>query len=246
MVKILGIYANTSGAGKTVVSRLIQNFTLRLPNAYRLGHKQIMGVDQDTQSNSFAVLDNHSSWQMKPLKEIPAQSYAKMFGIDRSLLESREWKNAYNEIYGMKNNDHFIKFAEGNKALFGEDLYADALFRDYDPEEQKIIIPDVRNKNEMDAIKARGGKMLRLFRRQTQGAGFSRDGLLEKEWFDFFIDNSYSFWKLSNNVIRMMIEFKMFIDEKQYNFQPPDEWHPDTIRSKMRDIEDDESVPVLE
>jgi hypothetical protein len=60
---------------------------------------------------------------------------------------------------------------EAGRRLLGEDLWVDALFRDYWPDEN-MVISDVRFPNELTAIQLRGGVVLRVRR---YGIGPARD-----------------------------------------------------------------------
>ncbi|MEU3050904.1 hypothetical protein ABZ705_31150 [Streptomyces sp. NPDC006984] len=53
---------------------------------------------------------------------------------------------------------------EGGRAILGEDVWVDALFRDYEIWDRPTVITDVRFPNEAQAIKRRGGLVVQVVR----------------------------------------------------------------------------------
>lgn len=99
--------------------------------------------------------------------DILKQVCATILGVDRERFEDQDFKASKipGVLWGdMTYRDFLIKL--GTDALrnhFDEDIWVKALLSNIDYEKQdKIIVTDVRFKNEADAIRSLGGKILRL------------------------------------------------------------------------------------
>lgn len=77
----------------------------------------------------------------------------------------------------------------------GNNLWADILLREYS-EDDSWLITDVRFPNEVEAIKSKGGKIIRLIRDNPTDAHSSETALDNFKGFDYVIDNNCSIEQL--------------------------------------------------
>ncbi len=91
------------------------------------------------------------------------------------------------------------------RKTFGESYWINKLFHDY--KHQNWIITDVRYKNEADAIKQRGGILIRLNRNSTSTDTHDSEIELDdySDW-DYVINNNGSIGELAHSVTEIMIK----------------------------------------
>jgi hypothetical protein len=68
---------------------------------------------------------------------------------------------------------------EAGRKVLGEDIWVDALFKDFRPKEEALVITDVRFPNEAQRIKDAGGVMIRI-RRPGVGPAKAPSGLVHR------------------------------------------------------------------
>lgn len=190
--KLIGLYGK-SGVGKDLFTKLFLNSTLRLPAMYVIPGKQIF-LDTPLKEDHINLLSNYSEWKHKKFGDIPKQAYANTFGYEREYLETREFKTKIVDKNGTTGVEHFIKYSEGLKKEFGEDIWVNALFRDYEEKvingNEKWIISDLRFPIELDAITSKNNSLtVKIIREDSPYFG-SKDGLLEDFSFQYIIENN--------------------------------------------------------
>lgn len=97
---------------------------------------------------------------------------------------------------------------------FNPDFWVDQVLDDYQPD-QKLVIADVRFKNEADKIKKAGGILVRVMSdrkvRQSRGVLSNEDDVSEVDLddyvgFDYFINNNSSLENLYKQINHFMME----------------------------------------
>ena len=144
------------------------------------------GIGKDTVG---LMLKKHFGGHIKKFSTLPVGMYKQITGIDFHKL-SRDDKEAV--------RDSFEQFAEGVKNILTEDVWADALLRDY-TEDCIWIITDVRFSEEAQRISDLGGTLVRIV------SDTIRDPTeIEKEldeWrFDHYLGNNSSLDELQKKV----------------------------------------------
>lgn len=98
----------------------------------------ISGPDGSGKDTVGRIIQSILGWNIKKFATIPVAMYKSLFGIDFHSL-SREEKE--------QERAKFIRFCQLQKFFYGEKVFADALFRDYNKE--NWIITDLRYKEEL-------------------------------------------------------------------------------------------------
>ncbi|MEU9126608.1 hypothetical protein AB0D08_00595 [Kitasatospora sp. NPDC048540] len=100
---------------------------------------------------------------------------------------------------------------EAGRAVLGEDIWVDALFRAFRPEAEALVISDVRFPNEARRVKAAGGVVIRI-RRPGVGPLKTRDGAVHQseialdDWpFDAEVVNDGSLDDLRDKLLRVAL-----------------------------------------
>jgi hypothetical protein len=93
---------------------------------------------------------------------------------------------------------------EVGREMFGGNFWIDQAFKQIDPA-ARIVIADVRFPNEADAIKARGGKVIRVNRKDTTAVNrHVSEHALDNYMFDHVIFNDGTLDDLADNVFMLM------------------------------------------
>lgn len=137
MVKLIGI-TGYAGSGKDTVGLIIMH------NLFWFVNKNSCSIQK------FAA----------KVKEVASV----LTGVDAIKFDDQEFKKAYNPLFGMTNRELLQKI--GTEALrdhLHPDVWIKSLFKDYNPSKNIWIITDVRFPNEYQAIKERGGVIIRKY-----------------------------------------------------------------------------------
>jgi hypothetical protein len=93
-------------------------------------------------------------------------------------------KNTYPEVRIFLQN-----LGQAARKVFGETFWIDRMFDKVGPED-RIVIPDVRHRNEADEIRARGGVLIRINRPGKVAAGHvSETDLVDYDWDEEFMND---------------------------------------------------------
>lgn len=149
--------------------------------------------------HSFAAPMKEAMYRLNPIvsaDKIGVFKYKDLvnaYGLDKA-------KDSYPEIRRLLQ----VFGTEVGRDMFGEDFWVNLALNN--AKEDKVVISDVRFKNEANAIKAAGGQVWRINR---HGVGPVTDHPSEVDLdsyaFDYIIDNDFSVLDL-NNVIDMILE----------------------------------------
>lgn len=135
--------------------------------------------------NPIVHSDNMGNFRYKDLVDL--------YGLDKS-------KDSYPEIRRLLQ----VFGTEIGRDMFGTNFWVDLALNSI--KEDRVVISDVRFKNEADAIKSVGGQVWRINR---HGVGpvtnHSSEIDLDSYNFDYIIDNDYSLLDL-HNVVDMLLE----------------------------------------
>jgi hypothetical protein len=92
----------------------------------------------------------------------------------------------------------------GARELFGENFWTDKLFDSLSPE-LNYVIPDVRFRNEAEAIQERGGVLIKITRPGRNGDGHpSETSLADFDGWDLVYDNTGSIPELESVVVEFV------------------------------------------
>ena len=117
-------------------------------------------------------------------------------------------KNMYPEVRTFLQN-----LGSAARKTFGEDFWIERLLASAKGVD-RIVIPDVRHQNEADAIRARGGILIRINRPGRVAAGhISETALVDFDWDEEF-ENSTSVADLQANVVSFVKNWMQTKDRK--------------------------------
>lgn len=202
---IIGV-SGYSGSGKDTVGAIIQYL-----KCVNVGNNAIEDVCQDYQDHEEWLIEQ-SEWEIRKfagkLKDIASH----LTGIDIEDFEDqdfkktnlgREWWTTCNEGYQPMTVRDFLQKL-GTDALrngLHENVWVNALMADYDEQYSNWIITDTRFTNEAQAIKDRGGIIIRVERPGVKPVNLhpSETGL--DNWkFDYKIANISDLMSLKSTV----------------------------------------------
>ena len=165
-----------------------------------------------------------SKWKIKKFADKTSKAFEAITGIKYYSL-SREEKERIRPLY--------VKFAEGCKEIFGEDVWVNALTNEYKPElnitnklfnlpnivEREYpnwIITDMRFPNELKAVKDRGGITIRVVRpvhalsqKNHCGILHPSETALDNAEFDEIVDNSGTIEELIEQIKQILTKRKI-------------------------------------
>ncbi|MEU8621393.1 hypothetical protein [Streptomyces sp. NPDC048623] len=84
---------------------------------------------------------------------------------------------------------------DAGRVTFGEDIWVEALFNDYEPEREALVVSDVRFPNEARAVQSRGGVVIWIDRpgvspaRDARGVTYASEVALKNWKFDAVLRN---------------------------------------------------------
>ena len=145
----------------------------------------IVGYNEDNGGSMFAGKDTVAGIIEDGLKKIGASSHvlpfaehlkttaAYMFQLSEFHFYDQEWKSKIIPEYNMTPREILQVFGtDCVRKHFGDDFWINATFSKADKmKEDFVIIPDIRFQNEIDAVKAKGGKILGVRRKNSQSNG---------------------------------------------------------------------------
>lgn len=92
----------------------------------------------------------------------------------------------------------------GARQVFGENFWVDQCIGHL-PDDVKVVVPDVRFINEAEAIKAKGGILIKVTRPGHHGDGHvSETELANYDGWDHVVDNQGTIAELENTVVRLV------------------------------------------
>ena len=94
-----------------------------------------------------------------------------IFGFDVAQLHG-PLKEEIDPYWDTSARDILIRFGEGMRQLMGEDVWVKSAFRKPMPEDQAVIVTDVRFPNEADYIRERGGLIVQIVREYGPVCGY--------------------------------------------------------------------------
>jgi len=125
-----------------------------------------------------------------------------LLGVPVELFENREFKESYIVSYDMTVRELLQKFGtEFVRDTVHPNLWVESTLMDY--KDQNWIISDVRFLNECDAIRSRGGIIVRT-NRKTKHDNHPSENEIDFVIPDYDIDNNGSFFDLEFSITRMM------------------------------------------
>ena len=144
-----------------------------------------------------------------------------IFGFDRSRLEGitkedREWREKPDERYSILFNKSFsprdslilIGTTLGRNQIH-QDIWVETVFNRYNSSHnQNLVITDVRFPNEYNAIKKRGGILIRIERHNTYRIEHESETSLDTYPFDYVIENNGTIEELKEKVKKIINKIK--------------------------------------
>jgi hypothetical protein len=159
------------------------------------------GSGKDTTADMINQLTNNRFSKKRfsePLKECAGI----ILGVPSTLFEDRDFKNSCLPKFDMTVREFLQKFGtEGVREAVHPNIWVEALFNSYD--NQDWIIPDVRFINEADAVKSRGGILIKTLR-NVKSDGHLSEVELDMISPDYEIANTGSFFDLGFNINKVL------------------------------------------
>lgn len=185
MVKIVGLYSESSGHGKDTVAKLFLNNMIDVPKEMRLTFPEI--ISDKTRKERLDLL-NYCQWELKKFATAPKKIVADICGVPIEMMEDREWRLQKHPVLKESPLHFLIKISEYIKTISGEDIWANTLINSFQ-DHQRWLITDVRFPVEYNAIKAKGGVIFKVHNPDCKDPVQAMDGLLNDYTFDETILN---------------------------------------------------------
>ncbi|AKY03740.1 deoxynucleoside monophosphate [Streptomyces phage Lannister] len=99
------------------------------------------------------------------------------------LVDDLGWEQAKRMFPEVR--DVLVETGNTAREILGVNVWVDAVLNRFDPERDALVIPDVRYRNEAEAIRSRGGLLIRI---ERPGVGPSRDILGQPHESDTALD----------------------------------------------------------
>ena len=207
MLNLIGI-SGKIGSGKDTTAELIQ-----LVTTYGLNHAiEIRAVASrlldDPELTKFTV--QNCNWKIVKYAYKLKQIASFLTGIPIDKFESQDFKKTQMAPeWGNLSVREFLQTL-GTNALrdqLHEDVWINALFSDFD-DSSNWLITDVRFPNEAEAIKNKGGILVRVDRGLSTGDHPSETALDDYE-FDYVIPNKGNLEKLLEEVIKFVLKYEL-------------------------------------
>ena len=207
MLKLVGI-SGKIGSGKDTTAELIQ-----LVTAYGLNNlNEVRNVTprlMDNQDFKEYTLQN-AKWQIVKYAENLKLIASMLTGIPRKSFEDQEFKKTH--LGPEWNNITVREFLQtlGTGALrdnLNENVWVNSLFANFESSSQWLIT-DTRFPNEADAIKQRGGIVIRVDRGLSTGDHPSETALDDYE-FDYVIPNKGNIEELIEEVVKFVTLYEL-------------------------------------
>lgn len=207
LLKLIGI-SGKIGSGKDTTAELIQ-----LVTTYGLNNlKEVRNVTprlMDNQDFKEYTLQN-ANWQIVKYAENLKLIASMLTGIPRKNFEDQEFKKTH--LGPEWNNITVREFLQtlGTRALrdnLNENVWVNSLFGNFD-ESSQWLITDTRFPNEADAIKERGGIVVRVDRGLSTGDHPSETAL-DNYNFDYVIPNKGNIEELIEEVVKFVTLYEL-------------------------------------
>lgn len=177
-----------------------------------IGINGALGAGKDTVG---AYLCQHYGFSRIGFADLLKKSAASLFGID--FEDWNEWKNDEDVVVYIQRGDdtpfsmltarRFLQRygTESHREVFGYDFWIDQALAPYDDHTlDNVVVTDARFENEIDAIKKRGGYMMKVVRPGTGGHSHVSEKSLPDDLFDFVVSNTGSFNDLFDRLDEVM------------------------------------------
>lgn len=207
LLRLIGI-SGKIGSGKDTTAELIQ-----LVTTYGLNNlKEVRNVTprlMDNQDFKEYTLQN-ANWQIVKYAENLKLIASLLTGIPRKNFEDQEFKKTH--LGPEWNNITVREFLQtlGTRALrdnLNENVWVNSLFGNFD-ESSQWLITDTRFPNEADAIKERGGIVVRVDRGLSTGDHPSETALDDYN-FDYVIPNKGNIEELIEEVVKFVTLYEL-------------------------------------
>jgi energy-coupling factor transporter ATP-binding protein EcfA2 len=164
------------------------------------------GSGKDTVANVINKITNNT-FERKQFSAKLKECAGILLGVPVELFEDRSFKESYIDKYGMTVRELLQKFGtEFIRETVHPNLWVESTLNDYNG--QHWVITDLRFLNECDAIKSRGGIVVKV-NRETRKDSHPSENEIDFIIPDYEIDNNGSFFDLEFSLIRMMKDIKV-------------------------------------
>lgn len=217
MTRIIGISGKATG-GKTTAAKIIQYITSQqmYPSLVTESLEEFIEEYGD-QSNPVLYSSNEgaicSPWQIKSFAYKLKLFASMLTGIPVERFDDQDLKESYMPAqWGRITYREFLKRlgTDGMRDMVHPDIHVNGLFIDYTPSSHWLI-PDVRFRNEVDAIKARGGLVFYIDR--NTGAEDSHVSETQMNTFrdqcDAQIDNNGTIQDLTYRLRSVLVQYNI-------------------------------------
>ena len=207
LLKLIGI-SGKIGSGKDTTAELIQ-----LVTTYGLNHltevRKVTPRLMDIPDFKTYTLQN-ANWQIEKYAENLKLIASMLTGIPRKNFEDQEFKKTH--LGPEWNNITVREFLQtlGTRALrdnLNENVWVNSLFGNFN-ESSQWLVTDTRFPNEANAIKERGGIVVRVDRGLSTGDHPSETALDDYE-FDYIISNTGTIEELIEEVVKFVTLYEL-------------------------------------
>lgn len=154
-----------------------------------------------------------ATWEIKKFATKLKKICSLLIGVPEELFEDQRFKSTSLNAEWDNLSVRLLLQKVGTDAIrdkIHKDAWVNALFADYNPE-SKWVITDVRFPNEVEAIKKKGGLLIRVKRPGTAEENLHEsETALDNYNFDYTIINDGSLSHLRSEVIKMLTEFNAY------------------------------------
>lgn len=162
-LKLIGL-SGASRAGKDEVARvLVADFGFEQRAQAAAIRKILLGLNPVIHDN------DGESWYMKDLFTAYEENWDKVKAVSSESV------------------DYMIRLGQTCRDVLGRDVWMNTAFPPIGSD-QKVVISDIRQENEYEAVKERGGEVWKILRKGVEKRGM--DGLLDHLEFDAVIHNN--------------------------------------------------------
>lgn len=160
-----------------------------------------MGSGKDTAAAGVSRWLNFAVVHFADPLKLAAQ---RMFGFTDAQLYTGAGKNSLDLRWGVTPRDVLQRLGVGAREIFGEDFWVKRLLMDLPPQ---VVVADVRFPNEAQAIKDRGGRVIRIERGPRVPADHISETALDDWAFDAVIENDGTVAQLQACTVDTVLEF---------------------------------------
>ena len=208
--RIVGI-SGRKNSGKDLVGEILQRLTVSNDITLNYDHDNNLYLRNEKLPEYHVFNQPDPTHRVMKFADKIKDIVCLLIGCKRDDLEDREFKNK--ELGGEWNNmtpREFLQLlgTEACRNVIHPDIWVNALFANYDTSsnyDSNWIITDVRFENECQAIKDRGGIIIRINRDSDVVDDHTSETALDNyDGFDFVVDNNGSIDDLTNNLIKII------------------------------------------